>query len=62
MLCSKCGHELTEEMFLNEVCYNCKAPVSESKRINEAEQTRKSAEAEAQQKALAQQEKRIPLC
>lgn len=57
MLCSKCGHELTEEMFLNEVCYNCGAPVSESKRIHEAEQTRKAAEAKAQRKALAQQEK-----
>lgn len=37
MLCSKCGHELTEEMFLNEICFNCGFPVSESKRIHKAE-------------------------
>lgn len=59
MLCSKCDHELTEEMFLNEVCFNCGAPVSESKRIHEAEQARKAIEAEEQRKALIQHEKEL---
>lgn len=59
MLCSKCGHELTDEMFLNEICFNCGSPVSESKRIHEAEQVRKAAEAEEHRKMLSRQEEEL---
>lgn len=48
MKCSKCGTELTEDMFMGKMCFNCGNPVEQSQKIYDIEQAEKKEAAESE--------------
>lgn len=55
MNCSKCGNELTEDMFHNGICFSCGHPTSESERAFNKQQDKIK---EEHRKAIAQQKEK----
>lgn len=55
MNCSKCGCELTEDMFIGGLCFNCGNPVEESEKVFKKECEEKNKEAEKKNHELEQQ-------
>lgn len=56
MKCSKCGIELTEDMFIGKMCFNCGNPIAESEKLFSAE--KKKELEEMKQKDIEEQKRR----
>lgn len=54
MKCIECGTELTDEMFVNGVCFSCGCPIVKSEKAFEIEQSRIMAKAKAEEALAAQ--------
>lgn len=59
MKCTKCGIELTSDMFASGMCFSCGYPISESEKVFEAEQAEIKAKKELEAQRQKQEEQKL---